>query len=83
MWPITLVTIPTSICGPWYYDGGPQVLKEIHKQLTHPKRMVGLVTPGIILLVTLLATTVVLSEAPSPECTNYTFCQLSGKKYTI
>ena len=55
--------IPVNVTGPRYADASLQVLEELHKVLSLPKRAVGLIVAGIIALVTVLASAATAAAA--------------------
>jgi hypothetical protein len=49
------ILVPTNFTGPWYYDRGLQVVKEIKSLLVREKRFVGLLIAGIVAAITATA----------------------------
>jgi hypothetical protein len=52
---IPYLLIPTNFTGPWYYDKGLQVIKEVKRQLVREKKVIGLIIAGIVATITAVA----------------------------
>nr|KAF6444261.1 hypothetical protein HJG59_008561 [Molossus molossus] len=57
--------LPVNISEPWYSEKGLQVLEEIEKGLSRPRRFIGLLIAGIAALVTIIATAATAAVALS------------------
>ena len=56
------ITCPVNVTGPWYADAGLQVLEELQKASSCPKRTLRLIVAGIIALVTVPASLLKVSK---------------------
>lgn len=54
----SFVLIPANISEPWYTEAGVQVLQQIHTQLNRHQHALGLITFGIVTLVSVLVSAV-------------------------